>query len=103
MIVSEWLVNEELAKNSSLHFELISTIVASRDWEISMKCSSKSRFFHFKFAQQQIAEPPIVEERKVCSGAGVISGLDWLISGLDRISNLILFASETFVPDKVNY
>ena len=33
MIVSKWLVDEELAKNSSLHFELISTIAASRDWE----------------------------------------------------------------------
>ena len=39
MIVSKWLVNEKLAKNSSLHFELISTIVmvASRDCEIGMK------------------------------------------------------------------
>ena len=37
MIISKWLVDEELSKNSSLHFELISTIVASRDCEISLK------------------------------------------------------------------
>ena len=37
IIFSKWLVDEELAKNSSLHFEFISTIVASRDCEIGMK------------------------------------------------------------------
>ena len=37
MIFSKSLVDEELAKNSSLHFELISTIVASRDCKICMK------------------------------------------------------------------
>ena len=37
MIVFKWLVDVELAKNSSFHFELISTFVASRDCEIGMK------------------------------------------------------------------
>ena len=37
MIISKRLVAAELSKNPSLHFEFISTIVASRDCEIGMK------------------------------------------------------------------
>ena len=48
MIFSKWLVDDELAKNSSLHFELISTIVASRDCEISMKMLIKIEILAFR-------------------------------------------------------
>ena len=34
MIFSKWLLDEEQAENSPLHFEVISTIVALRDCEI---------------------------------------------------------------------
>ena len=37
MIVSKWLVDEKLAQNSSLHFELISTILELMHCEIRMK------------------------------------------------------------------
>ena len=37
MIVSKWLIDVELAKKSSLHFELISTILESVHCEIWMK------------------------------------------------------------------
>ena len=47
MIVFKWLVDEELAKNSSLHFELISTIVASKDREIGMKMLIKIEILAF--------------------------------------------------------
>ena len=46
-IFSKWLVDEELVKNSSLHFELISTILESMHCEISMKMLIKVGFFHF--------------------------------------------------------
>ena len=48
MIFSKWLVDEELAKNSSLHFELISTIVAPRDCEIGMKTLIKIEILAFR-------------------------------------------------------
>ena len=48
MIFSKWLVDDELAKNSSLHFELISTIVASRDCEIGMKMLIKIEILAFR-------------------------------------------------------
>ena len=50
MIVSKWLVDEELAENSFPHFELISTIVASRDCKISMKMLIKIEIPSFQVA-----------------------------------------------------
>ena len=50
MIFSKWLVDEELAKNSSLHFELISTIVASKDCEIRTKMLIKIEILSFQVA-----------------------------------------------------
>ena len=50
IIFSKWLVDEELAKNSSLHFELISTIVASRNRKIGMKMLIKIEILLFQFA-----------------------------------------------------
>ena len=50
MIVSKWLVDEELSKNSSLHFELISTIVASKDCEIRMKLLIEIEILPFQLA-----------------------------------------------------
>ena len=50
IIFFKWLVDEELAKNSSLHFELISTIVASRNREISMKMLIKIETLSFQVA-----------------------------------------------------
>ena len=48
MIVSKWLVDEKLAQNSSLHFELISTILESMHCEFRMKILIKIEVFHFK-------------------------------------------------------
>ena len=48
MIVSKWLVDEELVKNSSLHFELISAIVAPKDCEIRMKMLIKIEILAFR-------------------------------------------------------
>ena len=52
MIFSNWLpvVDEELAKNSSLQFELISTIVALRNCEIGMKMLIKIEILSFQVA-----------------------------------------------------
>ena len=50
IIFSKWLVDEELAKNSSLHFELISTIVASRNRKIGMKMLIKIEILSFQVA-----------------------------------------------------
>ena len=47
MIFSKWLLDEELAKNSFLPFEVISTIVASRNREIRMKMLSKIEILSF--------------------------------------------------------
>ena len=52
MIVSKWLVDEELSKNSSLHFESISTIVASIDCEIRVKMLIKIEILSFQVASQ---------------------------------------------------
>ena len=54
MIFSKWLVEEELAKNSSLQFELISTIVASTNWEISMKMLIKIEILSFQVASHNL-------------------------------------------------
>ena len=48
MIVFKWLVDVELAKNSSFHFELISTFVVSRDCEIGMKMLIKIEILAFR-------------------------------------------------------
>ena len=50
MIFSRWLFDDELAKNSSLHFELISTIVASMNCEICMKMLIKIKILSFQVA-----------------------------------------------------
>ena len=47
MIFSKWLVDEELAKNSSLHFELISTILESMHCKIIMKMPIKIEILSF--------------------------------------------------------
>ena len=52
MLVLKWLVDEELSKNSSLHFELIGTIVASKDCEIRMKMLIKIEILSFQVASQ---------------------------------------------------
>ena len=52
MIVSKRLVDEELSKNSSLHFEIISTIVASKDCEIRTKMLIKIEILSFQVASQ---------------------------------------------------
>ena len=53
MIFSKWLLDEELrlAKNSSIYFELISTMLASMDCDISMKMLIKiSDYFISQFS-----------------------------------------------------
>ena len=47
MIFSKELVDEELAKNSSLHIELISTILESMPCEMSMKMLVKIEILSF--------------------------------------------------------
>ena len=51
MIFSKWLVDEELAKNSSLQFELISTIVVSRIFKIGMKMLIKIEILSLRESQ----------------------------------------------------
>ena len=50
MIVSKWLVDEELAKDSSRLFELISTIMQSMHCKISMKMLIKIEILSFQVA-----------------------------------------------------
>ena len=50
MIVSKWLVDEELAKNSTLHFELISAILETMHCEIRMKMLIKIEILSFQVA-----------------------------------------------------